>query len=1643
MAVGFRPPADAADASVYMSTQSGVDTADTQGAQFVVPPNEEIQIVALLTGFPQPPSPAKFEIFASQPQTTGGSPAVPAITATATRADMRASWTFNPATAPSIHGTAWIRATAGSAVQIVQVGVADPAIHDLQWKLSGSAVTVASVGDAIVFSCSYSSHGASDTPVVEIFDAADVVWDHATVNSGATAVATPSVTEASNHRRLTAPWTAALPPSATSGSGSGGAGPQTAPRVFARVTIGSGEGAHVAISPPLFVLPPLRLSLEPGDPNWLMEPIVYPASGPPAHLGLVGAHPDHEHSSNANPDAGVAFPKRVLGIKQRLQALGYYYETLAADDTGKNKQTRVFRRCFRWYWENVDPADTSKPVPFMDAGNYYGPDATTQQADFDYGTKIINLFPTDQTARDDLDGWCRRLEDAVRAGVLQHEPPGPDGIERNFDDTIDFTTPTRMIFPGDFHFHQQETIPQSTRVDYTYSRTNGHYATQTGGNFNWTPSAEIPGDYRNAQEELRYNRNTAIGRVPIVAKVQMQVNGNWVDGPAEGIRVHFQLVAVRDDSAAGANPPDPPYFDTVSLRQMTRVTPLVGAFGTPASPSPRAAADPQGPWGYLREVHQHFRDAHPSAEADPTWWNAPVSRGGKRGTPVAGNILATGANARALNVPQVENFPWSASDASQASATPRFPRSVSIPVVGGKAALVFAPSRRGGDSYKIRAFIASPTPPAAGASPSTLFDLTTEVLTVWRRVRITRYFRKLIPPDWPDQTIRDMGGSADEASNHAPTPIDWGQVHMIFRKAFLIIEPPTGPGPHGSTDLTFDMRKQAIKGAVDLLKRLDPPPAGGAPNYANMLKRWGFNSAAYNPWDPDALFKPDTDSPYIAELATPTEYEAAVRTSRGAAAPAPFPNGVWPIGEFPFQQLYSHSGTSVLWGMIGQYYEFMSFFGLFLDPSYSFDNPDPQKPYDAVPAPGLTCVQALQGDNLSAVGTPERTTCFRNSVTLRAARGANYATRADFVNGLGRASNPGTWNASTFLASTYTAETGDQVSSSTNWVAPNAAQPNQGTLGWLLDDMRTQLTAAGVTMAANLTLPPLPPATAGGTPQQRPNPDLVDGRIVFETGSFTLPAAVASQADPIVTLSIATLNPAMNVTPTGHASATYTATSVPILKNAANGGGNASGDTFLRDLAGYTRNTGSTSVSLKSDILSFNPNVNLPDSNTDTGATLQDLANMYLATGATSATIDSGKVVVQFPSVRSTQQQPTLSFSQGVAWFDFNWEMVGGVNRFTSKGRYLRITAAGASSPQDQFDVIPQLDGAQPMPLDDATWNAAHAGTPHPWDKDLALIIEGHTLEPGDALTIVRRRDPDVSYATATTKDGTSLTDTGTPVWKTLDFTYQAGTTLRQFFNFLSQQANLDRLSRDPGELEFAPVHTFPASAGLGTCWFYFREKNAFHTKGPSDGFTFEIRIRTGAGDLKNPFTDRSGWPGFIAQLPTNGWFLPSGLSVYSRTFYMFYGSDDYNNAGVHGPDPTGHGGQGYRQPGSFFCYPLINNTAHEMGHMQYLRHQWTGASTYALQDHDRDDLCHMSYVTSFVELDANNFVPLANVSDLRAGNHRDTARAEPCGRCLLKLRGWNVASGTHNLAANAGPPAPATDTGDPPTNASNMGDHP
>ncbi|HZU96433.1 MAG TPA: M91 family zinc metallopeptidase, partial [Planctomycetota bacterium] len=598
----------------------------------------------------------------------------------------------------------------------------------------------------------------------------------------------------------------------------------------------------------------------------------------------------------------------------------YYYEALPDPAAGDaNLQTRVFRKCFQWYWKNVHPADGSKPKMKDDPA---GDDEKPPR-----GSSVIDVDALD-------DPWLHDLEDRVRKALFVPEAGKPG-------DPADLRNSIRLVFNGEHVFHDQETQlgDKAFKVDWTHLRSDGPYAEQT--NFMVAPLSDGDPYFKSRVEDIFFGRNPALGSVPIVVKLETQLaDGTFAPGPSSGCNVLFQLIPVDD----GNGPPS--YLESRRLREITRIQKGRGAFGK----GPNKVA---GPRGYLEAVHEHFgRKVAP--DADPTWWNAPRTQGGKGadkgivGPPTSdGALLAVGATPADVGA-RGPGFNWAALDATKLTDDP-VARAVSVPVLNGAAGLVFRPSRRAGDAYRIRVLV-------DGMQDDGKLDgvgLTTGPLTTWRRVRVTRHFKKPAPAAWKqvgsgaqftakDATQSGSPGIAviDEAAGDLDD-IEWKRVADNFSRAFHILEPPPK-----TTVLDQPTLDKAVTAAFKHVKRIITKDGTAPIDWGILVRRTAFAPDVFKtqgvqppPYDPENLFTTGTDTPFIINYRGPDEHDQ-VATSPKA--------GVYPYNHyFDILRLLND-------GNLG------GFVSLFLD---DFDPNDAS--FDPVPVPGITALQTIASDNVT------------------------------------------------------------------------------------------------------------------------------------------------------------------------------------------------------------------------------------------------------------------------------------------------------------------------------------------------------------------------------------------------------------------------------------------------------------------------------------------------------------------------------------------------------------------------------------------------------------------------------------------------------------------------------------------------------
>lgn len=216
-------------------------------------------------------------------------------------------------------------------------------------------------------------------------------------------------------------------------------------------------------------------------------------------------------------------------------------------------------------------------------------------------------------------------------------------------------------------------------------------------------------------EDLFFTTNGALGKIPLVAKVERREGEDWVAAP--GARVFFQLV-----------PPD-------ELEAPDDVSPAWLQYN-------HAPIEDDAIAERVREAESGEPDP-----SDPQSGNCSHFCGGERGRGTVGDAI--------FRLGATPGFPY---EPVLEAATSDHPHAVATTTnEAGEAGVVFTPSHMGGDRYKIRAYAWSEADGAVAA------EVTTGTFVVWRNVRVSRILRKDVDWGvWPDLIEEAAAGRSGE-----------------------------------------------------------------------------------------------------------------------------------------------------------------------------------------------------------------------------------------------------------------------------------------------------------------------------------------------------------------------------------------------------------------------------------------------------------------------------------------------------------------------------------------------------------------------------------------------------------------------------------------------------------------------------------------------------------------------------------------------------------------------------------------------------------------------------------------------------------------------------------------------------------------
>lgn len=408
---------------------------------------------------------------------------------------------------------------------------------------------------------------------------------------------------------------------------------------------------------------------------------------------------------------------------------------------------------------------------------------------------------------------------------------------------------------------------------------------------------------RNAEEKTLWDNNAVIGRIPLVATVEMQqlVTGNWV--PAPGDWVHVQLVGPWYEDTSHE-------LDDVNALRATsqHYPPMVNGVVQAAT------AVAAGPKLFVTNAINTNFDA-----TDPERYNCHNTLGGKRAHPLRGSDIHTHrfdalpAAFAGMNAPEDSAHPHAVK--VQTNAT-------------GEAGVLFMPARTAGDRYRLRFFLDPQSGHESDGTEATAVKCETGRWVVWKHMILSNYLQKPYPNLPAQDTIegvqtrlsillydtgridnqdgtRTQGAVRHFQRNHAGLPHNGQWSHAATQAALdqEVFDFMNGGGTTyvtsfgpGYPDIHFDLIRNQFRAAYCDLEI--------EPNILDSTRReitrdewrnaflWArgqanTNQAAYQlqtPRDINAMFPENFETPFMFDTAHPAEYNR--RRTTGVATTA-------------------------------------------------------------------------------------------------------------------------------------------------------------------------------------------------------------------------------------------------------------------------------------------------------------------------------------------------------------------------------------------------------------------------------------------------------------------------------------------------------------------------------------------------------------------------------------------------------------------------------------------------------------------------------------------------------------------------------------------------------------------------------------
>lgn len=426
---------------------------------------------------------------------------------------------------------------------------------------------------------------------------------------------------------------------------------------------------------------------------------------------------------------------------------------------------------------------------------------------------------------------------------------------------------------------------------------------------------------RYTHETGFFTANSVLGRLPLVVRVTKKLpDGKWE--PAPGVSVYFQL----------RPPKDIPAHDTTKApnQQVTAPELRKSKLGTGTRASPQFATG-KGPFAYNDKRSKYDYDA-----TDPQGYNAHLDMGGRRKMKNAsGDFVVCGKDPdgkdnifrteeqKGFNVKHdSRDLPHKDYHAAH-EVTPdgeKHKHCVRTTTNDdGEAGVIFQPSRVGGDSYRIRAYVGPSTLESDGTEEDAVVVETGNMI-VWRTIHLSRYIRHAASANISNTIYNEMnayyGGGFTKAEIE-----DWllNQDNRIRGGVGLV-----DCTDMGTTDATFEgLSRQYSKSycefvrepQVTLPETLSAVDWAAAMNHAiNVAGKLHDDHAVDVPIDARILFFVDPQSPFTFNMHSPVAYDAAGgpgMTVTGVNASAADRNLIWWIFyvvQFEFHKKLARDG---------------------------------------------------------------------------------------------------------------------------------------------------------------------------------------------------------------------------------------------------------------------------------------------------------------------------------------------------------------------------------------------------------------------------------------------------------------------------------------------------------------------------------------------------------------------------------------------------------------------------------------------------------------------------------------------------------------------------------------------------------------